>query len=203
MVRIVFLMIRMWEFFFQSGSVDHLGVYKRFRSLPWHCIINGGAAHTTVNYTGSKVSNNVYLIVHHVVLYLLYHGIVLGPTGFSGMPGILFAMELSWIWPRVTDGVYGIGCTRKPIQVYYWQFVMSLYIYIYIWNGLCFLTLPQRVLVTHMRGWLLLLKWKSQNSHHLNIYIYIYIYMRISNFIIKLYSVHVFFHLNWVRQSQN
>ena len=40
--------------------------------------------------------------------------------------------------------------------------LLYIYVYIYISNGLCFSTLPQRVLNTHMRGWLLLLLKKSK-----------------------------------------
>ena len=41
---------------------------------------------------------------------------------------------------------------------------LYIYIYIYISNGLCLSTLPQRVLNTHMRGWLLLLLKKVQTE---------------------------------------
>ena len=68
-------------------------------------------------------------------------------------------------WVTGTDIGWLCWALTRKMQFIPWNMGMDLfcfycgYIYIYISNGLCLSTLPQRVLNTHMRGWLQKLTW--------------------------------------------
>ena len=99
----------------------------------------------------SLLNNDFIPLVNQCCSVLCEGWVGLNHTGILDIGFTWQSISLSVRIDRRNNFLVRDGLPAKPIP---WC-SRIIYIYIYISNGLCLSTLPQRVLNTHMRGWLL------------------------------------------------